>query len=60
MPIGVEMLIAWGSNFKHDKGSVHSSDLEILLQLHNLNVKCSTKEEFDNAVWDFLVIYIKI
>jgi hypothetical protein len=55
LPLGVEMLLAWGSNYMHDKGSVHSSDVELLLQMHRVDERCHTKAEFEVAIAEFMV-----
>jgi len=49
------MLLAWGSNYMHDKGSVHSSDVELLLQMHRVDERCHTKAEFEVAIAEFMV-----
>ena len=56
MPIRIEMLLVWGSNFKHNKRSIHSSDLQLLIQLHNLIVHCLEKNELTQAIADFMVL----
>jgi hypothetical protein len=55
MPVGVKMLLSWGSNYKHDKGSVYSSDLQLLLQLRQIHICCTLKDDINKAIQDFLV-----
>ena len=46
LSIDIKMLLAWKSNYMHDKESVYSSDLELLLQLHKVHNLYKTSTEF--------------
>jgi hypothetical protein len=56
LSVGKEMLLAWGSNYQHDKGSVHSCDLELLCQLKQvIQLVGSKKKDVDKAIEEYMV-----